>query len=373
MPAALLPTATSVLAIVFAVALVDQWRERRRGFQLTWAIGMLFFGIGAGAEALAAAGGWSDPLYRAWYLAGAILTPAWLGLGTALLLGKTRFGYTYAVLLLLSGLVALMIRNSPNYAGAGPLPILYLIGAVILAIAIGVETYFGNDGWTRFAAAAIVASTILAFVLMAITVLPEPGYFLDRATGQPKGDLMPGYLRLLTPILNITGALALLLGALFSAYVFMPKRRVLPYSLDPGQSGDQFLFNFLIAIVAIPVNFVASLPGAVRALVAGRIHSRVPATLLIAVGAFIPAITDSLNRAGSTELFQIGKFLGVVFLYAGFLVSIETFHEIRIPFTPVILRTGRLERVAGGPEGSGAPATSGDAAAAGAGTDRAGG
>ena len=108
----------------------------------------------------------------------------------------------------------------------------------------------------------------------------------------------------------------LILGAVFSTYVFMPKRRVLPYSLDPDQPGDQFLFNLLIAPVAIVVNLVASLPGTIRALVAGRIHSRVPATILIAIGAFIPTLTDSLNRFGSTDLFQLGKFLGVVFLFA---------------------------------------------------------
>jgi hypothetical protein len=357
-PAWLLPAATAILAFVFSLALLDQWRERRHGFQLVWAIGMLLYGIGSASEALAAAGSWSDPLYRSWYLAGAVLTPAWLGLGTAFLLGRTRFGYTYAVLLLLSGLIALMIRNSPNYAGAGPLPVLYLIATVILAVAIGVETYFQNAAWTRFAAAAIVGSSILGLVLMAITTLPAPGYFLDPATSQPKGDLMPGYLRLLTPILNVTGALALLLGAIFSAYVFMPKRRVLPYSLDANQPGDQFLFNLLIAPVAILVNFVASLPGAVRALITGRLHSRVPATILIAIGAFIPTITDSLNRAGATELFQLGKFLGVVFLFAGFLVSIETFREFRIPFTAIRLGGARRERahpadaeVAPGPAG----------------------
>ena len=71
-------------------------------------------------------------------------TAAWLGLGTAFLLGKTRFGYTYAVLLLLSGLVALMIRNSESYAGAGPLPLLSFIGTVILALAIFVEDLFQN-------------------------------------------------------------------------------------------------------------------------------------------------------------------------------------------------------------------------------------
>ena len=42
----------------------------------------------------------------------------------------------------------------------------------------------------------------------------------------------------------------------------------------------------------------------------GRIHSRVPATILIAIGAFIPTITDSLNRFGSTELFQLGQVPG---------------------------------------------------------------
>ena len=357
MPGAFLPALTSLLAFLFAVMLFDQWRDRRQGFQLVWALGMTWYGIGSGTEALAAAGGWNEPLYRAWYLSGAVWTAAWLGLGTAFLLGRTRFGYTYAVLLLLSGVIALMIRNSADYAGAGPLPLLYLIGAVILALAIGVETYFQNDTWPRFAAGAVVGVTILSIVLMVLTpALPAPGYAVDPATGQPTGAAMPGYLRLLTPVMNIPGAMALLLGAVFSTYVFMPKRRVLPYSLDPNQPGDQFLFNLLIAPVAILVNLLASLPAAARDLAAGRLHSRVPATILIAIGAFFPTITDSLNRAGSTELFALGKFLGVVFLFAGFLVSTEVFREIRIPFTSVRLGTRRrraeaeLAAIPDGPE-----------------------
>jgi hypothetical protein len=340
---ALLPALTSLLAFAFAVMLLDQWLERRQGFQAVWCFGMLCYGLGAGAEAIAAASGWSEPIYRVWYLTGAVWTAGWLGLGTAFLLARTRFGYTYAFLLLLSGLVALMIRNSPTYAGAGPLPLLYLIGAVILAL----ETYFQNPRWPRFAAGAIVGVTILSLVLMMLTPpLPAPGYALSPATGQPVGDAMPGYLRLLTPVMNIPGALSLLLGAVFSTYVFMPKRRVLPYSLDPNQPGDQFLFNLLIAPVAIVVNLVASLPNAFRELVGGRLHSRVPATILIALGAFFPTITDSLNRAGSTELFQLGKFLGVVFLFAGFLVSVEVFREIRVPFTSIRLSTSRRDRAA---------------------------
>jgi hypothetical protein len=184
----------------------------------------------------------------------------------------------------------------------------------------------------------------VSLILMVTVTLPPPGWAVDPSTNMPIGTLFPPELRLLTPLLNITGAFALVLGAIFSTYVFMPKRRVLPYSLDPNQPGDEFLFNMFIAPVAIAVNLVASLPGAVSALARGRIHSRVPATLLIAIGAFIPTVTDSLNRFGSTEYFQFGKFLGVVFLFAGFLVSIEVFREVRIPFTSVRLRGARRER-----------------------------
>jgi hypothetical protein len=339
----LLPSLTAILALVFSVALFDQWRERRGAFQLAWAIGMSFFGVAAGAEALGAIGGWNEVLYRTWYLTGAAWTVGWLGLGTAFLLGRTRFGYSFALCLFLAGLFTFLVRNRPEYAGAGSLPLLYFIGAIILALAVAVETYFQNERWPVLAAGAVVGATVLALVLMLTATLPAPGYALHPETGVPVGEIIPGSLRLLTPFMNITGSFALILGAVFSTYVFMPKRRVLPYSLDPNQPGDQFLFNLLIAPVAIAVNLVASLPGTVRALLEGRIHSRVPATILIAVGAFIPTLTDSLNRFGSTELFHLGKFLGVVFLFAGFLVSIEVFREIRVPFTSIKLAARRHE------------------------------
>jgi hypothetical protein len=340
----LLPTVTSILALVFSLALFDQWRERRGGFQLIWAFGMLFYGIAAGAEALAGLGGWNEALYRTWYLTGAVWTAGWLGLGTAFLLGRTRFGYSFALCLLLAGVFTLLTQRRFDYPGAGTAPILYLIAAVILALAVAVETYFQNDRWPVLAAAAVIGATVLSAILMITVTLAAPGYALDPDTGMPVGTLFPGTLRLLTPFLNITGSFALILGAIFSTYVFMPKRRVLPYSLDPNQPGDEFLFNLLIAPVAIAVNLVASLPGAIRALLTGRIHSRVPATILIAIGGLIPAVTDSLNRFGATELFQLGKFLGVLFLFAGFLVSIEVFRVVRIPFTDITIGTPRRER-----------------------------
>jgi hypothetical protein len=344
----LLPAATALLGIVFSVALMDQWLQRRHTYQIIWAAGMLFFSVAVACEAIGALAGWNGLLYRTWYLTGAVWSAGWLGLGTAFLLGRTRFGYAFAACLFLAGLFTFLAqRRAPDqYADAGSTPVLYFIAAAVIALAVGVETYFQNERWPQIAAVGVVGATVLSAVLMATAAVPAPGYALDPRTGIPTGALLPGAIRLLTPFMNITGALSLVLGAVFSTYVFMPKRRVLHYSLDPNQKGDEFLFNLLIAPVAITVNFLASLPGTVAALLTGRIHSRVPATILIALGAFIPSITDSLSRFGSTDLFQVGKFLSVLFLFAGFIVSVEVFRDIRVPFTRIPIRTDRRERVA---------------------------
>lgn len=341
----ILPTITAVLAAIFALALLDQWRTRRRGYQLIWALGMAFFAVAVAAEAIAAASGWNEALYRAWYLTGAVWTAGWLGLGTAFLLGRTRFGFGFAICLFFAGLFTFLTAraNPVIYAGATTTAMLYFTFALVLVVAVSIETYFQNWRWPWMALLAVGGATALSIVLMTLSTLPAPGYALDPTTGVPTAAILPPELRLLTPFMNVTGAFALILGALFSAYVFMPKKRVLAYSLDPGQPGDQFMFNVLIAPVAITVNFVASLPGAVGALFSGKIHSRVPATILIALGAFIPALTDSLNRFGSTEYYQLGKLLGALLLLAGFLVSSETFAEIRVPFTSIVLRQARTE------------------------------
>jgi hypothetical protein len=341
--AAILSGLSALVALVMAIALLDQWRERRRPYQLAWAIGSLLFGLAAAAEAIGAGSGWSPELFKAWYLAGAVLNAAWLGLGTAFLLGRTRFGYAYAVLLALGGIFTVLSQAKNHYEGVGSLPILYLIFALVLAIAVGVETYFQNSQWPRIAAAGVLAITVLGTILVVGAALPAGPLALD-VHGIPILDPLPGSLRLLTPLMNVPGGLALILGALFSAYVFMPKRRVLGYSLDPGQTGDQILFNLLIAPVAIVVNFVASLPGALAALVRGRLHSRVPATLLIALGALFVTGTDFGVKGGETTVFELSKLVSISLIFAGFLVSIEAFREIRIPFTSIRLAVGRRER-----------------------------
>lgn len=342
-PNVALPFLSSVLSFVFFVFLIDQWRERRRPYQLIWATGMLWYALSAGTEFLGGAFGWSEPLYRAWYLIGAVWVAGWLGLGTVYLLARTRFGYSFALSLGLAGLFTYLSWRKYDYVDSGIAPFLYFGAALVLGIAVVVLTWRKDPRWVHVAGAVVVAGTLISTVMMLVVDLPAPGWVVDEATHIPTGELFPGYLRLLTPFFNITGAYALTLGALYSTYVFMPKRRIIRYSLDGRHGAWAFARNLLVAPLAIPVNFLASIPGAATSLIRGRLHSRVPATILIALGGLIPAITSGANRFGATSGFFVGELLGVVLLFAGFLVSIEVFREIRVPFTRFVVHSRRVE------------------------------
>lgn len=344
-PNVVLPLGSSLLSFAFAILLIDQWRERRRPYQLIWAIGMLWYGISAGTEFLGGFAGWTEALYRTWYLIGAIFVAGWLGLGTVYLLRRTRFGYAFAFSLFLAGLFTFLTEQKYQYPNSGSAEIFYFVAAAGLAAAIVVLTFRGSERWADVAGLAVAGGSLVALILMVTAPIPNftAAAAVNPTTHIPVGDLLPGYIRLLAPFFNITGAFALVLGALYSAYVFMPKRRVVRYSLARGQSAGSFARNLLTAVVAIPVNFIVSLPGAAFDLVRGRLNSRVPATILIAIGGLIPAITSGLNRFGSTSGFFVGEFLGVVFLLLGYLVSIEVMQTIRVPFTRFVFRTREVE------------------------------
>jgi hypothetical protein len=332
-PNVLLPLASSIVSFVFAAFVADQWLERRRAYQLVWTAGLLWYGISAGTEFIGSAFGWSEPLYRAWYLFGAFGVAAYLGLGTIYLLNRTRFGYFVAASFTLAGLFSWL--TSLKYAREGtPAPDLVVVAVVgtclVAAVVIAIATRLDRRSVAHLAGGLlVVASAAVAWLTLTAPVTP-PGYSL-ASTGIPIGDAMPAAIRILTPPFNIVGAFALVFGAVYSAYIFMPKARVMRVTTDAPLIGP------LGRAVAVVVNFVASLPGAVGALRAGRLNSRVPATVLIAIGGFIPGWTSGLSRFGVTWSFVIGELLGVLFIFAGFLVSIEVFSDVRLPFTRIVL------------------------------------
>ncbi|MDP9250004.1 MAG: hypothetical protein M3O78_01375 [Chloroflexota bacterium] len=333
-PNVVLPFLSSVLSFVFAVMVGDQWLRRRQPYQLVWTIGLLWYGISAGTEFAGSAFGWSESLYRAWYLIGAFGVASYLGLGTVFLLNRTRFGYFVAFSLFAGGLfsiLAALARAKEGVPASGAAVAAVVIFSTVGALALATATRFDRRLVAPLAAVILGIASAIVAVLVLSAPLPVPGYALDPTTGVPVGTAFPSNLRILTPPFNITGAFALVFGAIYSAYIFMPKRRVLRIEGGPPVIGA------IGRAIAVVVNFFASIPGAIRSFRAGTLNSRVPATLLIALGGFVPGLTSGLNRFGITWSFFLGELLGILFIFVGFLVSIEVFSDIRLPFTRIVL------------------------------------
>jgi hypothetical protein len=319
-----LPLLTALASFSFAALVLDQWRRRRRSFQIVWGLGLICYGIGAATEFAGSALGWNEALYRAWYLFGALFVAAYLGAGTVYLLIRTGFGYFVGVAILLGGLLAVLVAR--RYPGSARTADIVLAAAVAGALACFYLTARRRDLVAHAVIAFLLAASLLAGFLVMTAPLAAPGYALDPQTHAPVGSAFPGYVRVLSAPFNLAGALCLVFGALFSAYVYMPKRKLLrnrSRTLPP-------VVAQAYAAVAVIVNLVASLPRAGASLLAGRLNSRVPATLLIAAGGFIPAVTTGLDRFGITWSLFLGQLLGVLLIFTGFLVSEEVFKDLRL-------------------------------------------
>ena len=284
----LLPLATTVLGLFFGGMLLMQWRERRKPYQLVWGLGLLWYGLATGTEYLGNAFGWGEVLYRAWYLLGAIMVAAWLGQGECYLLKTRGFGLLVAAGLMLGSLPGLL-QGRRLLADGDPLaPAALTIGVVGIGAALLVVTV----SWRRPDLLGHVTFGLLAlgtlYSLAKIVSVPvDTTVMLHADTGVVHGAGFPEDVRLLTPLFNITGAMALVFGAAYSAWVWW-RQRLYPY--------------------------------------------RVVSNILIAVGAFVPSMTSGLNRFGFTEGFYLGEFVGLALIFIGFLVSIEVFARRPWPF-----------------------------------------
>src|SRR5207248_156110 len=184
----------------------------------------------------------------------------------------------------LGGLLSL--AATARYPGSTTGGYTALAVAFVAAAAIATTTAIRRPLQGHVAMAFLVAGTLVVAGLVMTAHLS--GSFTDPATHVPVAGAFPGYLRVSSVPFNAGGGLALVFGALYSAYIYMPKKRVVPARMG--------------ALAIIP-NFFASLPGAVTALIQGKLNSRVRATILIAVGALVPGVTSSLNRFGVTWSF----------------------------------------------------------------------
>ena len=223
-----LPLAAAIISLIFAATVLDQYFARRKPYQLVWAIGLFMFFLSMGSAFWIEAQGLFETAYRLWYLFGAILVAAYLGMGTLYLLVRRRTAHIIMTILL-------------------------------------------------------VASAYATFMVFTATI--DLGAI--SASGL-SGDAMPGDVRLLTPFFNIFGTVALIGGAIYSAWVFW-RRRAMPHRVVSG--------------------------------------------ILIAGGAMLTAMGGTLSRFGVSSATDHAVFilLGVTIIFIGFLRGREVFGFYRFP------------------------------------------
>lgn len=109
------PIITTILAIPFAVAISRRFMQHPdRLHLLWWAIGVAAYAAGTLTESLTALFGWQEPVFRMWYITGALLGGAPLAQGTVYLMLKKRTAHLLTAALVLTVAVAsVAVWSSP--------------------------------------------------------------------------------------------------------------------------------------------------------------------------------------------------------------------------------------------------------------------
>jgi hypothetical protein len=87
-----LAAGATLVAVAFAMSTFDRWLARGRRHELAWAVALVLFAAGAFSLWLGASSGWTLPVFRAFYLFGAVVNVPVLAVGTVYLLAGRRVG-----------------------------------------------------------------------------------------------------------------------------------------------------------------------------------------------------------------------------------------------------------------------------------------
>ena len=106
-PVHYIPLLTTLLAIPFSLEIYRRYRAHPDRLHLWWwAVGIATYGIGTCTESLTTLLGWREPVFRAWYVSGALLGAAPLAQGTVYLLLPRRAAHVLTGVLVAYVLVA---------------------------------------------------------------------------------------------------------------------------------------------------------------------------------------------------------------------------------------------------------------------------
>lgn len=187
-----LAVAAALVGLAFAMATFERWLARRRRHELAWSTALALFTLAAAALAAGEGVGWNQPLFRLYYLLGAVVNVPVLALGTVYLLnGPRRAGLAVALFCAFAAgvlAVAPFTAPLPRHELAqgsdvfGPLP--RILAAV--ASGVGALVVFGGAAWSawRFRRGRMMWANVL--IALGTLILANSGLLnsvADEVTG----------------------------------------------------------------------------------------------------------------------------------------------------------------------------------------------
>ena len=151
-----------VLGVVFSILVARQYLVRRKMHQLMWAIAIAMWAIATGAELLATLNGWSSLTYRAYYVTGALLIPAWLGMGTLYLLFHNQWPNRILIALTLISLLgvvliavwhideSILVKTDAQFVPLKVFPFFPIQLILIILNTFGTIAFAGGALWSAF-------------------------------------------------------------------------------------------------------------------------------------------------------------------------------------------------------------------------------
>jgi hypothetical protein len=114
------PLVSTVVAVAFTTVLYRHWRTKPGArYLMWWMIGVALYGLGTLTEGLTTLLGWHEPLFRSWYIAGALLGGAPLAQGTVyLLLARRKADRLTVALITYVAIASVFVLTTPIIDGA---------------------------------------------------------------------------------------------------------------------------------------------------------------------------------------------------------------------------------------------------------------
>ena len=199
---AVLPLLATVIAWEFALALARRWRASRRPYLRSWALSLFFFAAGAAFLWYGEAFGWSGPVFRGFYICGALLSVPWLAMGELELLMSPRVTRVLLFFLVVFSLDAAIVVGASSFVDAkvvsgfalpagkdyfGALPRVL----VVVANAVGTLVVVGGTLWSGLrsrgggaAARARFRGTLVITLGVLVAAAGGALTFLSKVNGQ---------------------------------------------------------------------------------------------------------------------------------------------------------------------------------------------